>query len=104
MAATYTINVVHLQGAPNFDGKQNVVTAVSFETAIVDGEYQQVTNNHISVEYNPESFTEFSSITEQQVISWIETHPAYTNIKANLDALIQNMKVPMDYGLEKPWE
>ena len=50
------------------------------------------------------NFTEFNDLTEADVIAWVEAHPAYTNSKNWLsDFIDNNMKVPMDVGLEKPW-
>jgi len=104
MAKTYTTTITHLQGAPNYDGKENVITKVEFAIECVDGEYSHKANSHLDVNYDSESFVEFADLTEQNVIDWIETHPVYEFTKNYVDEMIANMKVPMDWGLEKPWE
>jgi hypothetical protein len=103
MAKTYTTTITHLQGAPNYDGKENVITKVEFTIECVDGEYSHKANSHLDVNYDSESFIEFANLTEQNVIDWIENHPVYEFTKTYVDEMIANMKVPMDYGLEKPW-
>ena len=104
MAKTYTTTITHLQGAPNYDGKENVITKVEFTIECVDGEYSHIANAHLDVNYDSESFIEFADLTEQNVIDWIETHPVYEFTKNYVDEMIANMKVPMNLGLEKPWE
>jgi len=104
MAKTYTTTITHLQGAPNYDGKENVITKVEFTIECVDGEHSHIANAHLDVNYDSESFIEFADLTEQNVIDWIETHPVYEFTKNYVDEMIANMKVPMDLGLEKPWE
>ena len=104
MAKTYTTTITHLQGAPNYDDKENVITKVEFQIECVDGDYTHAANAHVDVNYQPESFIEYSELTEQNVIDWIEAHPVYEFTKNYVDERIANMKVPMDWGLEKPWE
>jgi len=104
MAKTYTTKITHLQGAPNYDGKENVITKVEFTIECVDGEYSHIANAHLDINYDSESFVEFANLTEQNVINWIENHPVYEFTKNYVDEMIANMKVPMNLGLEKPWE
>lgn len=103
MAKVYTTTIEHLRGAPAYDGKTNVITAVNFQIVCVDGEYTHNWYGDISVDYNADDFIEFDNLTEANVITWVESHPSYTNGKKWLSDFIDNMKVPMDVGLEKPW-
>ena len=103
MAKTYTTTIESLRGAPSYDGKTNVITAVNFQIIGVDGEHSHNYYGDISVDYDADNFIEFNNLTEANVIAWVEAHPSYTNGKNWLSDFIDNMKVPMDVGLEKPW-
>ena len=103
MAKVFTTKIEHLRGAPAYDGKTNIITAVNFEIICVDGEYTHNYFGDISVEYDPDNFIEFNNLTEADVIAWVEAHPAHTMGKNWLSDFVDNLKVPMDVGLEKPW-
>ena len=103
MAKEYTTKIDHLRGAPAYDNKTNIITAVTFEIVCVDGEYTHNYFGDISVTYDADNFIEFANLKESDVIAWVEAHPAYTNGKNWLSKFVDNMKVPMDVGLEKPW-
>lgn len=103
MAKVYTTTIESLRGAPSYDGKTNVITAVNFQIVCVDGEYSHNYYGDISVDYDADNFIEFNDLTEANVIAWVEAHQAHTNGKNWLSDFVDNMKVPMDVGLEKPW-
>ena len=103
MAKVYTTTIESLRGAPSYDGKTNVITAVNFQIVCVDGEYSHNYYGDISVDYDADNFIEFDDLTEANVIAWVEAHQAYTNGKNWLSDFVDNLKVPMDVGLEKPW-
>jgi hypothetical protein len=103
MAITYSTNIIHLKGAPSYQGLTNVITEVEFEVVAVDGEYTHNSIGHIGVELNENDFTVFEEITEEQVVVWVESHPVHQGHKNHLEKFIDNMKVPMDVGMEKPW-
>lgn len=103
MSRTYTTKILHLQGAPEYQNQQNVITKVEFETTVVAGEYTHKANAHIQLNYEAEGFIQFDQLTEQVVIDWVEGHPAFENTKNQLDEIIENIMCPMDAGLEKPW-
>jgi hypothetical protein len=104
MAITYSTNIIHLKGAPSYQGLTNVITEVEFEVVAVDGEYTHNSIGNIGVELNENDFTFFEEITEEQVIGWVESHPVLQNHKNHLEEFINNMKVPMNIGMPKPWE
>lgn len=103
MAKEYTVTIEHLKGAPSHDGKTNVITQVEYQIVGVDGEYSHNIYGNISVDYDADNFIEFDDLEEADVIAWVEAHPAYTNNINWLSEFIDNMKVPMDVGLQKPW-
>lgn len=104
MAITYSTNILHLKGAPSFQDLTNVITEVEFEVVAVDGDYTHNSIGNLGVSLNEDNFTPFEDITEEQVLGWVESHPIYQGHKNHLEEFINNMKVPMNWGLEKPWE
>jgi hypothetical protein len=103
MAKVYTTTIESLRGAPSYDNKTNVITAVNFQIVCVDGEYTHNWYGDISIDYNADDFIEFDNLKESDVIAWVESHVMHENGKKWLSEFIDNMKVPMDVGLEKPW-
>jgi hypothetical protein len=104
MAITYNINILHLKGAPTLGELSNVITEVEFEVVAVDGEYTHNSIGHLGVTLNENAFTVFEDVTEEMVLGWIESHPVLQNHKNHLEEFINNMKVPTNVGMEKPWE
>lgn len=103
MAITYSTNILHLKGAPSFQDLTNVITEVEFEVVAVDSDYTHNSIGNIKVDLNKDDFTVFEDITKEQVVGWVESHPVYQGHKNHLEEFINNMKVPMDVGMEKPW-
>ena len=103
MAITYNTNIKHLKGAPSLGELSNVITSVEFEVVAVDGDYTHNSIGHIEVVLNQEDFIPFEEITENQVLSWVESHPVHESHKQHLQKFINNMKQPTDVGMEKPW-
>lgn len=54
---------------------------------------------------DPKSFTEFSSLTEAQIVSWIENDPAVSNIRAHIAMIVakEAEKLAMEQK-PLPWE
>ena len=104
MAITYSTNILHLKGAPSFKDLTNLITEVEFEVVAVDGDYTHNSMGHIKVDLNEDDFTVFENITEEQIVGWVESHPVHQGHKNHLEEFINNMKVPMDVGMIKPWE
>jgi len=103
MAITYNTNIKHLQGAPSLGELSNVITSVEFEVVAVDGDYTHNSIGHIEVVLNEEDFIPFEEITENQVLSWVESHPVHESHKQHLQEFINNLKQPTNVGMEKPW-
>ena len=103
MAITYSTTITHLRGAPTLGSLSNVITEVEFEITAVDGEYTHNALGHILLEHDAENFTTFEDITEETVISWVEARGTFNNLCIHLASFIDNMKVPTNVGMEKPW-
>ena len=104
MAITYSTSILHLKGAPTLGELSNVITEVEFEVVAVDGEHTHNSIGHIAVALNEDAFTAFEDVTEEMVLGWVESHPVLQNHKNHLEEFINNLKVPMNWGLDKPWE
>jgi len=103
MAITYNTNILHLKGAPSLGELSNVITEVEFEVVAVDGDYTHNSIGHIKVDLNEDDFTVFEDITKEQVVGWVESHPVHQGHKNHLEEFINNMKIPTNVGMEKPW-
>ena len=103
MAITYSTSITHLKGAPTLGSLSNVIMEVEFEIVAVDGEYTHNALGHILLEHDAENFTTFEDITEETVIGWVEAHGAFSNLCTHLVSFIDNLKVPTNVGMEKPW-
>lgn len=104
MAITYSTNIKHLKGAPTLGELSNVITEVEFEVVAVDGDYTHNSIGHLGMPLNEDNFTVFEDVTEEMVIGWVESHPVLQNHKNHLEEFINNLKIPMNWGLDKPWE
>ena len=104
MAITYSTSILHLKGAPTLGELSNVITEVEFEVVAVDGEYTHNSIGHLGVTLNEDAFTAFEDVTEEMVLGWVEAHPVLQNHKNHLEEFINNLKIPMNWGLDKPWE
>lgn len=104
MALEYTITVNELKGAPEHDGKANVIFGVEYNLQGVDGEYEYIVTGYTALEYDSNNFIDFENLTEDNVKDWIVAekngYEAYQNIIVNA---IAELKAPKDKSLTKPW-
>ena len=52
---------------------------------------------------NPQNFTPYADVTEQQVVSWLEQVLPVADMQANLIANIELQKFPIEVTLPLPW-
>lgn len=87
------------------DGLQKVVTTVHWRLKGTD-------EDNISAEIygaqavgqpNPEAFTPFTDLSENQVIGWMESEMDVDTMKANIAAQINLIKNPVTEVLSAPW-
>lgn len=112
MANTYAWTINALDVHPTENNLSNVVynihwgmTATSDQT---DSEGNLYTTNAIGTQIvsapTPDQFVDFNSLTEDDVISWLEASDMnIEEIKAGLDNSIQNLITPTSVTKNVPW-
>ena len=95
IAITWTINDLERQAS---DG---LVTVVHWGATAVDGDFSASIVNTLQVERG-DSFVAFDSLTEQEVLGWVQTAVGKDTVEAALEAAIAVQKNPVKLsGL--PW-
>ena len=92
---TWTINNLERQAS---DG---LVTVVHWGATATDGDFSASIVNTLQVERG-DSFVAFDSLTEQEVLGWVQTAVGKDTVEAALEAQIEAQKNPVKLsGL--PW-
>ena len=95
MNITWTINNLERQAS---DG---LVTVVHWGATATDGDFSASIVNTLQVERG-DSFVAFDSLTEQEVLGWVQTAVGKDTVEAALEAQIAAQKNPVKLsGL--PW-
>ena len=95
MTITWTINNLERQSS---DG---LVTVVHWGATAVDGDYAASIVNTLQVERG-DNFTAFDSLTEQQVLGWVQNAVDKDTVEAALAAQIEAQKNPVKI-IGIPW-
>lgn len=107
MAITYKWTINALDAKILHDGKTNVVETIHWGySASEDHEAGMYTASSIgthNVEYDADNFTEYDSLTEENVIAWLEAGLDVDSMKASLDAQIELQKTPIDITFQAPF-
>ena len=109
MSINYTWKIENLDVIPAQDGKENVVSSIHWR---VTGE--EIDNDNIytgsvysttSVSVEPDGeFTEFNSLTEEQIIGWIQSNGVdKTATEEAISKQIENQKNPPIIHPTLPW-
>ena len=88
MEITWTINNLERQAS---DG---LVTVVHWGATAVDGDFSASIVNTLQVERG-DNFTSFDSLTESQVIGWVQAAVGKDAVEAALEAQIEAQKDPV---------
>ena len=92
---TWQVNQLERQAS---DG---LVTTIHYGVNAVDGDYSASIVNTLQVERG-DSFVAFDSLTEQEVLGWVQTAVGKDTVEAALEAAIAAQKNPVKLsGL--PW-
>jgi hypothetical protein len=103
-----TITIVNLQVKPSVDGLTDVVENVAYgvsATTLINGTEYDVNGVDVVTlpQPNPAEFTPFNSLTEAQVIAWVE---ANADPDALVDRLIDQLEQqvnPPTVTMTPPW-
>lgn len=106
MANTYKWTINALDAKISHDSKDNVINTIHWGYSAVDNDDATKTASSIgthSVTYDADNFTEYASLTEENVIAWLEAGLDVDSMKASLDAQIELMKTPVDKTFHTPF-
>lgn len=105
---TYTWKIDRLDVYPTYEGFANAVYSMHWRLIADDGA------GHVAYCYGTQSagpidtadFTPYNELTEEQVIGWLEaamTPEQVAQVKADLDAHIEQQINPTSQSLPVPW-
>jgi len=111
MSNTYTWRIINdgLLTLPELNGKNNVVTLVSFDVEVSNNVNTATIRRHIPTTYTEgNAFTEFANLTETQVINWVKASSENfeNNIQMQLDEKLARITTPSIAPIVKslPWQ
>lgn len=104
MAINYTFKVTQLEVAPSLDGNTDVVTRVRYNYTGVDEDGNEGTFPGATPMPAPSgSFTAFNSLTESDIISWLEQVADKPHMKERIQEQINAKKAPKFVEKAMPW-
>ena len=102
---TYTWSISRLDCAPAENGLTNIVKVIQWELTGVDenGISASMSNSYPLSSPSPEGFTDYSTLTKETVISWLENNLDVGYIKSRLSNEIASQYNPPITSLPLPW-
>jgi hypothetical protein len=102
---TYTWTISQLECAPSENGLTNVVKVIHWRLTAQDenGVSSKVYNSYPLTSPTPEEFTDYSTLTEETVIGWLESNLDVTPLHTNLANEIASQYNPPIKPLPLPW-
>jgi hypothetical protein len=102
---TYTWDISRLDCAPAENGLTNIVKVIHWSLTGVDenGVSASISNSYPLSFPTPESFTDYSTLTQETVISWLESNLDVGYIKSILSTEISSQYNPPITPLPLPW-
>jgi DNA polymerase III delta subunit len=96
--ATYTWNIVSINAIPNLNNETNVVAEVTY--SVSNGSFTNIKKQTITYNFTS-PFTPFSSLTEAEVISWVQAALTPEGVVAEQTAL-DNLPLPLILPINIP--
>jgi len=106
---TFTWSITNLITVPKLNGQNNVVTALSYQVLGNNGTNTASYQRNMSVNYiSGLPFTSFSSLTEAEVIGWVQKNlgkSAITNIENYVQEKLNEIASPITVATPQklPW-
>jgi hypothetical protein len=102
---TYTWSISRLDCAPSENGLTNIVKIIHWTLTGVDenGVSSSMSNSYPLSTPSPEAFTDYSTLTQETVISWLESNLDVGYIKTRLSNEISSQYNPPITSLPLPW-
>ena len=103
---TYTWNISQLDCAPSENGLTNIVKVIHWGLTGVDenGISASMSNSYPLSSPSPEGFADYSTLTKEIVIGWLENNLDVGYIKSRLSNEIASQYNPPITSLPLPWE
>jgi len=102
---TYTWSISKLDCAPAENGLTNIVKVIHWGLTGVDenGVSASMSNSYPLSSPSPEAFADYSTLTQETVISWLESNLDVGYIKSRLSNEIASQYNPPITSLPLPW-
>lgn len=102
---TYTWSILQLDCAPSENGLTNVVKVIHWSLTGQDenGISASIKNSYPLPEPNPEQFTDYSTLTEETVIGWLQSNLDIGYLQKKLADEIASQYNPPITPLPLPW-
>ena len=102
---TYTWSISKLDCAPSENGLTNIVKVIHWGLVGVDenGVSASMSNSYPLSSPSPEAFADYSTLTQETVISWLESNLDVGYIKSRLSNEIASQYNPPITSLPLPW-
>ena len=102
---TYTWNISKLDCAPIENGLTNIVKVIHWSLTGVDGSgvSASIKNSYPLPSPSPEGFTDYSTLTEETVINWLESNLDVGYLHTYLANEITSQHNPPITSLPLPW-
>lgn len=101
----YTWTVGPFECTLNQDGLEKIVTVVHWRLRGTDedGVWAETYGTQAVGQPAPETFTPFTSLSQEQVEGWLEALIDVDGMKARIDSEITTLKTPVVATLSAPW-
>ena len=104
MAVEYGWIISNLTIKKTQDSLTDIITLVDWRRFAKDGDIYTDIYGQTSLDSpNPNNFIDYSLITKQQVISWIEEKLSVSDLNYSLNLNLENIKNPPVYTTNPPW-
>lgn len=104
MAIAYNWVISQMDTAPSDDGLTNVVKTVHWRYQASEGAFFAEVYGSIGLSApDAANFKPYASLTEADVVAWLEENLNVNDIKNNLNGQIENLKNPPIVNLPFPW-
>ena len=102
---TYTWSISRLECAPAENGLTNIVKVIHWGLTGLDenGVFASMSNSYPLSIPSPEAFTDYSTLTQETVIGWLESSLDVGYIKSRLSNEIASQYNPPITPLPLPW-
>lgn len=101
----YTWTVGPFECILDQDGLEKIVTLVHWRLRGTDedGIWAEIYGTQGVEQPDPEAFTPFTSLSQEQVEGWLEALIDVDSMKSSIDSQIDTLKAPVTATLPAPW-